>query len=265
MNRAVGLRCGRFLTVGQMRMCAASIDARTAQVYASLKKKARVRFAIENHPKSVISTEEFTALATTGNAASVPDELMSTEEAKAFLDALNDSGCVIVSGHSVFLRPEEVISAVYAKVGVAPLNTIHPEEQARTEELLTRLREHDKGLTRAALSTALYRRRFWSGVAVASGLQMAIMAHLTFNVYGWDTMEPASYFLTTSTALACYLYFVIYKREHSYATVDDNLMPAKLESNAKIASVDLKKWIADLEAKLDHDTVVANTSGRPQP
>ena len=260
----LGQQGRQFATTRSFLAAAATVDEKTALVYASLKKKARVRCAVENHPKSVISTEEFTALATTGNAAVAVEELMNASEAKTFLAALNASGDVIVSGNTVFLRPEEAINAVYSKVGAGHLNTLHPEEQQRTEELLQKLKEHDKGLTKAAQSAAAFRRRFWSGVGVISGTQMVVMAHLTFNVYGWDFMEPISYFVTTGTALVCYLYFVMYKREHSFAAVDENIIPAKFEAEAKLSSVDLKKWIADLEAKLDHDSVLSRTS-TPRP
>lgn len=47
------------------------------------------------------------------------------------------------------------------------------------------------------------------------GLQIALVFHLTYNVFSWDIMEPITYFIATAQVAAAYAYHAAFKRSLS--------------------------------------------------
>lgn len=54
-------------------------------------------------------------------------------------------------------------------------------------------------------------RLLWAGLALLSA-QGGALAWLTWWVYSWDIMEPVTYFLTYSTSISAFGYFVLTKQ-----------------------------------------------------
>lgn len=54
-------------------------------------------------------------------------------------------------------------------------------------------------------------RALWVGLALLS-VQGGALAYLTWWVYSWDIMEPVTYFLTYSTSMGIYAYYVLTKQ-----------------------------------------------------
>lgn len=63
-------------------------------------------------------------------------------------------------------------------------------------------------------------RVLWAGLALLS-VQGGALAWLTWWVYSWDVMEPVTYFLTYSTSIGIYAYYVLTKQDYVYPEAKD--------------------------------------------
>lgn len=54
-------------------------------------------------------------------------------------------------------------------------------------------------------------RAVWVGLALLS-VQGGALAWLTWWVYSWDIMEPVTYFVTYTTSMGVYAYYVLTKQ-----------------------------------------------------
>lgn len=64
---------------------------------------------------------------------------------------------------------------------------------------------------------------------VGMGIQVGVLARLTWWEYSWDIMEPVTYFVTYVTGMACYIYFIM-TRQVSVHPKQFNLMgPSEID------------------------------------
>ncbi|XP_053535835.1 calcium uniporter protein, mitochondrial isoform X2 [Ictalurus punctatus] len=63
-------------------------------------------------------------------------------------------------------------------------------------------------------------RALWTGLALLS-VQGGALAWLTWWVYSWDIMEPVTYFITLSTSMGVYAYYVLTKQDYVYPDAKD--------------------------------------------
>lgn len=172
---------------------------------------------------------------------------MTPPEATLYLDALHDARVVLREGNTVFLRPADVLDKVHRAAGLPKLSLDLPSEAAQREAVQAELSIHKRNAVTAIERAALWRKRFWSGVIVGSGTQMSFLAYLTFVAYDWDVMEPACYFVTCSTSLLFYLYFLLFRREQSLRQVDENFLPVKLTQYFREEGVEVEAWMRNLK------------------
>lgn len=233
------LHCCRSLRTAAAAAATPAVDG--------LRKKAYARFALQRTPREVMQREEFIQLV----CAASPDPRfrMTPAEASEFLTAMREARAVVVNEADglVFTKPLAVVNDVHARLGVPPLSLESRASIAAAADAEKTIAAADAAATNAAINTALWRKRFWSGVALASGTQMAILSYLTFVLWDWDTMEPICFFLTSGTSLLFYAYFILFRREHSLQQVDQHVLPGVFARNCTAGNVDVKRWMSALE------------------
>lgn len=106
-------------------------------------------------------------------------------------------------------------------------------DSAIADRLDSLLKEEE--LMRSSLKEPLrrlsnWRRLVWSCALAFSGMQMCVIAYLTFHEdgVGWDVMEPVSYFIGCYTSLLFFCYLLRYRREHSYVGFDQTVIAPRL-------------------------------------
>jgi hypothetical protein len=101
--------------------------------------------------------------------------------------------------------------------------------------------------------------------------QAGFFARLTFVNYSWDLMEPITYFVTYSTSIMCFAYFVITRQDLEYSPWYNRQQLKYLYSNAQSSKFDmerfnhLKETIAKVEGEIKrlHDPLQLNLPTPP--
>ena len=95
----------------------------------------------------------------------------------------------------------------------------------------------------------------WLGLGLM-GVQVGIMARLTWFDYSWDIVEPISYFVSYSAVIGVYAYYVLTRKEYDYESASDRIFLRHLHKNAVKQNLninrynDLKNMVFLLEADL---------------
>ena len=233
-----------------------------------LRRKVLVRHIVATSAQSFMYVDDFIRLCTTAANESTGhgSDSMSQVEAEQFLESLHNARIVIhvPSQNIVHLNPLMTLNRIQREMRLPAINPCVAESKS-LDSIHEEIEAHEKRAVPALRQTAIYRKRFWSAVALGSGLQMSAMSYLTFVAYGWDTMEPISFFLTAVTALVFYCYFIVFRREHSLAEVDSNVLPRVLDAKLQYSAVDVDKWMEAVSQAEELEKKVSFSGLPPEP
>lgn len=183
---------------------------------------------------------------------------MTREESERFLKSLcNAAQIIAISNDTVFLSPRDVTDAVHTEAGLPCLSRGLPL-LVRQQSALTACVEKADECAKASVCKAVGEQRtFWAAMALLSGAQMTVLAYLTFQVYGWDVMEPVCFFVTAVTGLCSFAYFLRFRTESTFENVNDELLPRVLAKELQFTQADLQKWVTDLRTSGELDAILA--------
>ncbi|AYU78671.1 Protein of unknown function DUF607 [Leishmania donovani] len=221
-----------------------------------LRKALFARCAIDLCGKKILPKDAFVALLTQGKLT--PSQYQMTDaEAVKYIDTLKRAKMIVEVDDYVYTDVKAVVDAVHLKSGLP----LVPATSKTFENLYHALSESLAAFHRQSLPAAeravRRQREFWAFTALGSGTQMLVLAYLTFQVYGWDVMEPVTFFVTTATALCSYAYFLYFRAEHSYESVDDSFLPHLLMRELGVLRVDADKAIRDMKAMQELQAAVS--------
>ncbi|RNF22124.1 uncharacterized protein Tco025E_03286 [Trypanosoma conorhini] len=204
-----------------------------------LKKKLRARCVLQCSDKRLLTKKEFITLCTT-NPYAPTNERMTTDEAEQHLERLQQAREVILMGGYVYIRPSDVVNVVNHRLQLPTLTRGAPTyvQQSATQQLVAVSKAKKKG--------AVCSRDFWAMVSLLGATQMAILAYLTFLVYGWDVMEPVCYFVTTFTALCAFAYSLVWRRDCTFHVVEGQLFPSSAAPETHGRSIVRQNSLGDL-------------------
>lgn len=155
-------------------------------------------------------------------------------EAEEIAKALDDAGFFLIFRKRVFLEPKTV-GDVLSRVMPLPLAV---KEDPRNREYAKLLKEKDEI---DQIARKQVRSMLWGALGALSAQSM-LFFRLTFWDLSWDVMEPICFFVTSSSLLAGFFFFVITKRDPSYHDCMDALFSSKQRKLIKKKNFDLKRF-----------------------
>ncbi|KAJ9445366.1 Calcium uniporter protein 6 [Diplonema papillatum] len=170
---------------------------------------------------------------------------MTRAEAENLLQQLDQSGAVHVEGDAIHLFPLAVYAKFNEHYGLGEADPC-PEvtEALRNEEF----EELSVAKHRADEAIAKQRRRFWAAVSAGSAAQMGAFAYLTFPplsgswCFGWDIIEPISFFIMQGYVVLWFLYFFYTGREHTLSAWDERSLLRMSQAEYEKREVDIVRW-----------------------
>ncbi|KAG5502532.1 hypothetical protein JIQ42_05413 [Leishmania sp. Namibia] len=221
-----------------------------------LRKALFARSAIDLCGRKILPKDAFVTLLTQG--CRTPSRFRMTDaEAVKYVDALKRANMIVEVDDYVYTDVKAVIDAVHLKSGL-PLVSVTSERIVSLYHTLSEsLNAFNREASPAVERAVRLEKEFWAFTALGSGTQMLVLAYLTFQVYGWDVMEPVTFFVTTATALCAYAYFLYFRTEPSYESVDDKFLPYLLVKELGVLRADAEKAIRDMKAAQELQSVIA--------
>lgn len=182
---------------------------------------------------------------------------MTQDEATRYFDVLKRSKMVVEAGQYIYADPQSAVDAVHLKAGLPLASSLRSDLQQSRNELAQSLAESHERTTPIVEKVVRREKEFWALTALGSGIQMLVLSYLTFQVYGWDVMEPVTFFVTTATALCSYAYFLYFRKEHSYEHIDDSLLPYALSKELGRSPAEAEKMIRNFRLSRELEQVAS--------
>nr|CAG4710505.1 unnamed protein product [Naegleria fowleri] len=173
---------------------------------------------------------------------------ISREEAETLLQQFGSAADVLLLPENetlkdlVILKPNLITNRLLQHLNA---DIVEQEVEMRKDRLL-QLEKELIPLRRVKedcdkLAAKSVNRLLWGGF-VYLVTQASILAKMTWIDYGWDVVEPITYFVTFSTATLGYIYFNFLKRDYSYEHATEILLHKKRLKFYKQVNFNFEKY-----------------------
>ncbi|EFC45109.1 predicted protein [Naegleria gruberi] len=173
---------------------------------------------------------------------------VTREEAETLLEQFNNSADVLILPDNealkelVILKPHLITNRLLQHLNV---DVVEQEIEMRRDSLLQLekdlipLRRVKEECDRKAAKSV--NRILWGGLGYLC-TQSFILAKMTWIDYGWDVVEPITYFVTFTTAMGGYIYFSLQKRDYTYESATEVILHKRRLKFYKQANFDFEKY-----------------------
>ncbi|XP_076896627.1 calcium uniporter protein 3, mitochondrial-like [Bidens hawaiensis] len=210
----------------QTRSSSAEISVADAKKILRVSQIEKLKYKLSSGLQDHVTYDEFVEICVDGCS--------SRDQGLDLAKALDDSGSVIVLGNIVFLKPDQVVKAIY---GLLP-----PNSPATHNSLVKELEEMERW--KAAIDTKaekMVQRELWGGLAYLM-VQTAGFMRLTFWELSWDVMEPICFYVTSIYFMGGYAFFLRTAKEPSFEGFFRSRFGAKQKKLMKREGFDLGKY-----------------------
>lgn len=167
----------------------------------------------------------------------------SEVETQKMMKLLEDSGRVIVLEDMVYLHPRDVTASVLRVLPGVP-SRVYGVTETDLKSMQTEFETLNNTYQQAQRSAAARSRMVVSSGLLVLCLQLATFVRLTYVEFSWDVMEPLSYFVGLTNAIAVYIYYLWNRRDFSFETWQSSLEHTSLKRNLQSKGIDLDRYAA---------------------
>lgn len=202
----------------------------------------KLRMRCEQDPRKTIRLEEFYKWAA--------EYGVSQEAAHRLLRALH-TGAVVQHFESnsnlapfIFLKPDELLFNVSNTLGLKMLSKqdgTHLAALARVEQEIAPL---DAEKLQYDMIAHKHANRLMYGLLAYLLLQFGVLADMVWIDFNWDIMEPITYFVTLTTVIGGFSFFIKSKQDYTYPALAQRFANAKRRKLYIANRFDYQTWNA---------------------
>lgn len=143
----------------------------------------------------------------------------SDKDAEFVIEALSESGNVLISGDLVYLHPDEIAKTMRQLLPV-DVRTLMARLQEVEDELIP-MDKVKKMIENKSERRTRYLNYSFLGVMAA---QWLVFFRLCYWEYGWDVIEPVGYFTNGATTILAFSWFLHTRRDFTYEEMANKIM-----------------------------------------
>jgi hypothetical protein len=202
----------------------------------------KIRQRCESDPRKTITVDEFYRWAN--------EYGVDNSDAKILLKALHTSAVVqhfesnAELSKFIFLKPDELLFNVANSLGLRLLSKgdgTNLAALARVEREIAVLDQEKQKFDSIARKHA---NKLMFGLFVALLAQFGILADMVWIDFNWDIMEPITYFVTLTTVIGGFSFFIKSKRDYTYPALAERFANSKLRKLYIANRFNYKTWSA---------------------
>ncbi|MCO5607860.1 hypothetical protein L7F22_062062 [Adiantum nelumboides] len=208
-----------------------TVDTRKTRRIVELAHLYALRERLEKETSDVVAYHDLLKMCVNMGIAS------SLKGAAQLVKCLDDASLVLIFHDKVYLNPSKIAQLVNE---VIPTPSSLKAEQGGITEESCNLKEEKNNIDKLAYKYS--RRILWLGFAYLT-LQMLLIFRLTFWDLSWDVMEPIAYFVTNTTLLLGYAFFMATSKHPTYRNLSATLCSSKQNKLMKQRNFDMAKFL----------------------
>lgn len=186
----------------------------------------KIRQRVESDPRKTISVEEFYRWANEFG--------LSEEDAQVLLRALHTSAVVqhfetnATLAKHIFLKPDELLYSVASSLDLQLLSKADGTNLAALKRVQRDIAELDQEKAKYDGIARTHANRLMFGLFVYLLFQFGVLADMVWIDFNWDIMEPITYFVTLTTVIGGFSFFIKSKRDYTYPALAERFANSKL-------------------------------------
>lgn len=211
------------------------IDSLVQRAYAS-----KIRNQLESDPRVRMPLQEFYTWCTEYN--------LNEKQSQTLLRSLKHCGVVVHFSENedlnkyIFLKPEVIFNALSESLNMNLLRKTDMEKMAELLELEEKLKTLDAEKQTYEIEAEKYARiMLWGGLVYLVS-QFLILARMVWIDFNWDIMEPITFFVTYTTIMGGYLFFLFNTDDYTYPKLSDVMKNRRLRTLYIRNRFNWKEW-----------------------
>lgn len=206
----------------------------------------KIRQRIEHDARKTISVDEFNRWASEFG--------LSAEDARALLRALHTAAVVqhfegnAALSKFIFLKPDELLYSVAKSLDLHLLSKADGTNLAALKRVQHQIAPLDAEKQKFDKIAKSHANKLMFALFVYLCFQFGLLADMVWIDFNWDIMEPITYFVTLTTVIGGFSFFIKSKRDYTYPALAQRFAMAKLRKLYISHRFPFKTW-ASLDAQ----------------
>jgi len=142
----------------------------------------------------------------------------------------------------IFLKPDEVLHTVSTAVGMEMLSKSDATDWGRLHNVVDQIAPLEAEKDKYDAAAKKYANRFMHGLFFYLVFQFGVLADMVWIDFNWDIMEPITYFVTLTTVIGGFSFFIRSKQDYTYPALAQRFANSKLRKLYIANRFNWKAW-----------------------